>query len=29
MESEGEEIAKNESCVWPVYLNGQTCHSLG
>lgn len=24
MESEVQEIAKNESCVWPVYLNGQS-----
>lgn len=29
MESEGQEIAKNESCVWPLYLNGQMCHLLG
>ena len=28
VESEGEEIAKNESCVWPVHLNGQSCRSL-
>lgn len=27
MENE-EQIAQNESYVWPVHLNGQKCHSL-
>lgn len=29
MESEGQEIAGNESRMWIVYLNVQKCHSLG